>query len=75
MLDSGTRLLGRVLPIGRNWRLLIVTMASVKLHRLDDHLPGRTDQAGGAAETVTAANKRIVANAMEAVGAASTSSS
>ena len=29
MLDGGTRLLGRVLPIGRGWRLLIVTLASV----------------------------------------------
>lgn len=27
MLDGGTRLLGRVLPIGRGWRLLIVTLA------------------------------------------------
>ena len=29
MLDGGTRLLGRVLPIGRGWRLTIVTLASV----------------------------------------------
>ena len=29
MLDGGTRLLGRVLPIGRGWRLLIVTLAAV----------------------------------------------
>ena len=29
MLDGGTRLLGRVLPIGRGWRLLIVTLAGV----------------------------------------------
>ncbi len=27
MLDGGTRLLGRVLPIGRGWRLAIVTIA------------------------------------------------
>ncbi|SFS01936.1 AI-2E family transporter [Sphingomonas jatrophae] len=27
ILDGGTRLLGRVLPIGRGWRLLIVTLA------------------------------------------------
>lgn len=27
MLDGGVRLLGRVLPIGRNWRLLIVAIA------------------------------------------------
>jgi len=29
MLDGGTRLLGRVLPIGRGWRLLIVALAFV----------------------------------------------
>ena len=29
MLDGGTRLLGRVLPIGRGWRLAIVTLAGV----------------------------------------------
>jgi predicted PurR-regulated permease PerM len=29
MLDGGTRLLGRVLPIGRGWRLAIVTLLSV----------------------------------------------
>lgn len=29
MLDGGTRLLGRVLPIGRGWRLTIVLLASV----------------------------------------------
>ena len=29
MLDGGTRLLGRVLPIGRGWRLLIVALAAL----------------------------------------------
>lgn len=29
MLDGGTRLLGRVLPIGRAWRLLIVVLAVI----------------------------------------------
>ena len=29
MLDGGTRLLGRILPIGRGWRLAIVTLAGV----------------------------------------------
>ncbi|TFI58902.1 AI-2E family transporter [Sphingomonas parva] len=29
ILDGGTRLLGRVLPIGRGWRLTIVTVAGV----------------------------------------------
>lgn len=31
MLDGGTRLLGRVLPIGRGWRLAIVCLAVVAL--------------------------------------------
>ena len=29
MLDGGARLLGRVLPIGRGWRLAIVTIAAI----------------------------------------------
>lgn len=29
MLDGGTRLLGRVLPIGRGWRLLIICLSLV----------------------------------------------
>ena len=29
MLDGGTRLLGRVLPLGRGWRLAIVTVAGI----------------------------------------------
>jgi predicted PurR-regulated permease PerM len=29
MLDGGTRLLGRLLPIGRGWRLTIVTLAAL----------------------------------------------
>jgi predicted PurR-regulated permease PerM len=31
ILDGGTRLLGRVLPIGRGWRLLIVTLTGFAL--------------------------------------------
>ncbi len=31
MLDGGTRLLGRILPIGRGWRLAIVTLTGVGL--------------------------------------------
>ena len=29
ILDGGTRLLGRVLPIGRGWRLLIISLLAV----------------------------------------------
>ena len=34
ILDGGARLLGRVLPIGRGWRLLIVDASRIRLHRL-----------------------------------------
>ena len=33
MLDGGVRLLGRVLPIPRGWRLLIVVLCVDRLHR------------------------------------------
>ena len=49
ILDGGTRLLGRVLPIGRGWRLLLVTARRLRLHRLgllfrrhDHRRPGRS---------------------------------
>ena len=54
ILDGGTRLLGRVLPIGRGWRLAIVIAARVRLHRLgilvcrhDARRPGRSASCGG----------------------------
>src|SRR3546814_3440207 len=36
MLDGGTRLLGRILPIGRGWRLLIVCLAIIAF-RSEEH--------------------------------------
>jgi predicted PurR-regulated permease PerM len=40
MLDGGVRLLGRVLPIGRNWRLLIVAIAVTGLSGLGRRVRG-----------------------------------
>src|SRR6185295_3738839 len=53
MLDGGTRLLGRVLPIGRRWRLLIVTLAAVGFVVWTIYFTGTelTDQAGRLRET------------------------
>ena len=68
MLDGGTRLLGRVLPIGRNWRLLIVTLAAIGFVVWTIYFTGTEliDQAERLRETVTLQLDRILAwaNAM-----------
>jgi predicted PurR-regulated permease PerM len=63
MLDGGTRLLGRVLPIGRNWRLLIVTMAAIGFVVWTIYFTGTEliDQAERLRETVTVQLNRMVA--------------
>jgi predicted PurR-regulated permease PerM len=63
MLDGGTRLLGRVLPIGRRWRLLIVTLASVGFVVWTIYFTGTelTDQAGRLRETVVVQVNHILA--------------
>jgi predicted PurR-regulated permease PerM len=63
MLDGGTRLLGRVLPIGRGWRLAIVSLATVAfivgtIWYAGVELAG---QAQAFRETVTAQWERLVA--------------
>jgi predicted PurR-regulated permease PerM len=62
MLDGGTRLLGRVLPIGRNWRLLIVTLAAIGFVVWTIYFTGTEliDQAERLRETVTMQLNRIV---------------
>jgi predicted PurR-regulated permease PerM len=40
MMDGGTRLLGRLLPIGRGWRLLIVLLAAVAFMAYTFYLTG-----------------------------------
>jgi predicted PurR-regulated permease PerM len=68
MLDGGARLLGRVLPIGRNWRLLIVTLAAIGFVVWTIYFTGTEliDQAERLRETVTVQLNRIIgwANAM-----------
>jgi predicted PurR-regulated permease PerM len=63
MLDGGTRLLGRVLPIERRWRLLIVTLAAIGFVVWTIYFTGTelTDQAGRLRETVILQLNRILA--------------
>jgi predicted PurR-regulated permease PerM len=63
MLDGGTRLLGRVLPIGRGWRLAIVTLAAVAFIVWTFYFAG-TELAGQAErlrEVITAQANRVLA--------------
>ena len=63
MLDGGTRLLGRVLPIGRGWRLAIVTIATVAFIVATFWMTGMQLKAQAAAfsQTVTAQANRLLA--------------
>jgi predicted PurR-regulated permease PerM len=63
MLDGGARLLGRLLPIGRGWRLAIVTLAGIGFVVWTFYFAG-TELAGEAArlrETLTLQVDRILA--------------
>ena len=62
MLDGGARLLGRVLPIGRGWRLAIVTLAGVGFIVWTFYYAGTelADQAGLLRERVTIQANRII---------------
>jgi predicted PurR-regulated permease PerM len=63
MLDGGTRLLGRVLPIARGWRLAIVTLAAVGFIVWTFYFAG-TELAGQAErlrEVITSQGNRILA--------------
>jgi predicted PurR-regulated permease PerM len=65
MLDGGTRLLGRVLPIGRGWRLAIVALAAVAFIVGTIWLAGvqLSAQAAAFSETVTNQANRLLAYA------------
>ena len=60
MLDGGARLLGRVLPIGRGWRLAIVTLAGVGFIVWTFYFAG-TELAGEAARLRIASPNRPTA--------------
>jgi len=62
MLDGGTRLLGRVLPIGRGWRLLIVTFAALAFIAGTIWFAGvqLTNQAAALRDTVTLQLNRLL---------------
>jgi predicted PurR-regulated permease PerM len=63
MLDGGTRLLGRVLPIGRGWRLAIVSLLAVAFIVGTIWLTGvqMRAQAEAFSATITAQANRILA--------------
>ncbi|HLL29358.1 MAG TPA: AI-2E family transporter, partial [Allosphingosinicella sp.] len=63
MLDGGTRLLGRVLPIGRGWRLAIVTLAAVAFIVWTFYFAGTEliGQAERLREVITAQGNRLLA--------------
>ena len=68
ILDGGTRLLGRVLPIGRGWRLAIVTAAGFGFIAWTFYFAGTTfaEQAGALRETMSAQADRLMAWAQQA---------
>ncbi|MGZ8998215.1 MAG: AI-2E family transporter, partial [Allosphingosinicella sp.] len=61
-LDGGTRLLGRVLPIGRGWRLLIVTLLAVAFIVGTVWMAGvqLTSQAAALRDTITVQVNRLL---------------
>ena len=62
ILDGGTRLLGRVLPIGRGWRLAIVTLAGFAFIGWTFYFAGTTlaDQAGEMQAVIKSQGDRLM---------------
>ena len=62
ILDGGTRLLGRVLPIARGWRLAIVTLAGFGFIGWTFYFAGTTfaEQAGTLREVITVQADRLM---------------
>jgi predicted PurR-regulated permease PerM len=62
ILDGGTRLLGRVLPIGRGWRLAIVTLAGFAFIGWTFYYAGTTlaDQAEELRAVITSQGDRVM---------------
>lgn len=67
MLDGGVRLLGRVLPVGRGWRLMIVVVATIAFIGGTIYLAGVqiADQFAQLRETLTVQGGRLIAWAGE----------
>ena len=63
ILDGGTRLLGRVLPIGRPWRLLLVTLAGFGFIAWTFYFAGTTlaEQAGALRVVITEQTSKLLA--------------
>jgi predicted PurR-regulated permease PerM len=63
ILDGGTRLLGRVLPIGRPWRLLLVTLAGFGFIAWTFYFAGTTlaEQAGALRVVITEQSSKLLA--------------
>ncbi|MDQ3079591.1 MAG: AI-2E family transporter [Pseudomonadota bacterium] len=62
VLDGGTRLLGRILPIGRGWRLAIVTLAGFAFLGWTVYYAGTTlaDQAQELRGVITSQGDRLI---------------
>ena len=63
ILDGGTRLLGRVLPIGRPWRLMIVTLAGFGFIAWTFYFAGTTlaEQAGALRVVISEQSTKLLA--------------
>lgn len=68
ILDGGPRLLGRVLPIGRGWRLAIVTLAGFGFIAWTFYFAGTTlaEQAGALRQVITEQSNKAMAIINEA---------
>ena len=68
ILDGGTRLLGRILPIGRPWRLLLVTLAGFGFIAWTFYFAGTTlaEQAGALRVVISEQTAKLLAYASAA---------
>ncbi|MET0370606.1 MAG: AI-2E family transporter [Sphingobium sp.] len=73
MMDGGTRLLNRVLPIGRGWRLLIVLLAAVAFMAYTFYLTGSSLAAQAQAmRTIVEAQVNRIGGWMQQLGITAT---
>jgi len=73
MMDGGTRLLGRVLPIGRGWRLTIVLLAAVAFMAYTFYLTGSSLAAQAQAmRTIVEAQVNRIGGWMQQLGVTTT---